>query len=90
MTMAEWMICLDAGGNGEGPVFSGPKDKAVWSLYADQGPRLADVKAKSGPHFGERGMWLYSSGTSYPRAMDTARTLGLTGTPIGSETASSS
>lgn len=79
----DWMICLDPGGNAEGPEFDGPRDAAIWSLYADHGPHLGGVRAKSGPHFGEWEMYRYAERQTYDQAVDTARTLGLRGTPIG-------
>ena len=80
--MGDWMICLDEGGNADGPVFEGPRDEPVWSLYADQ-RHQGGVRAKSGPHFGEWQMYRYTDGLTYDRAVDLAQQIGLAGAPIG-------
>jgi hypothetical protein len=83
--VVEWLIALDEGRNADAPEFDGPKDKPVWSLYADQEPPLGGVRDKSGGrlHFGELRMYRYAAGETYERAVDLAHQLGLPGDPIG-------
>jgi hypothetical protein len=83
----EWMICLDEGGNAEGPEFDGPRDERVWSLYSQD--RHIDVGGTfprpvvTGPHYGELGMYRYASGMSYTGAENLARWIGIEGSPVG-------
>ena len=89
MATFEWMICLDAGGNAEGPELSGPKDERVWSLYSqdpDAGAGLSPsgIAGKvTGPHFGELKMYRYASGMSHFGAFRLSCWLEFKGDPIG-------
>lgn len=89
MAAFEWMICLDEGGNADGPEFEGPRDQKVWSLYS-QDPdvnvplSLRRVTPKvTGPHFGELKMYRYGHGFTYFGADRLALWLEFKGDPIG-------
>lgn len=85
--MHDWMICLDEGGNADGPEFEGPKDEKIWSLYSqDPDVNVVGVFPRpvvSGPYYEGWDMYRYASGMSYEGALKLARWLGLEGAPIG-------
>ena len=73
--MTQWMIAIEDP-NSDEPVFDGPTDLPVWSLYADDRP---------GPHWGDWKMTRYADDVEYNDALRIAATLGFTGTPIGAK-----
>ena len=87
MATFEWMICLDEGGNADGPEFEGPRDQKVWSLYS-QDPDVSLTgtfprPVRTGPHFGELKMYRYGHGFTYYGADRLAFWLEFEGDPIG-------
>jgi hypothetical protein len=74
----EVLIALDDNGDTEGPVYDGPKDEPVWSLFSNDTP---------GPYWGvgEDGwnMSCYGSGLTYQGAVDLMHELGLHGDQLG-------
>jgi hypothetical protein len=77
---SELLICLDPdyglASNAEGPVFDGPKDEPVWSLF---------VEDEDGDYFEEWSMLRLGTDLTYQGALDLADSLGLYGRIIGFE-----
>jgi hypothetical protein len=76
--MDDLLICLDPSyglaSNAEGPVFEGPKDKPVWSLF---------VEDENGDHWEDPSYSCLGAGLTYQAAVDLADTLDLPGRIIG-------
>ena len=62
-----FMICIE-NQNSDAPVFEGPRDLPVWSLFADDQP---------GHYWGDWRMTRYGIDLTYPAAMELAERLGL-------------
>ena len=63
------LICR-ADPNTDSPVFDGPQDEPVWSLYANDVP---------GPHWGDWQMSMHGTGLTHAQALSLADALGLDG-----------
>ena len=74
--MSELLICVDPelASNAEGPVFDGPKDEPVWSLF---------VEDKNGDHWEGPSFTRLGASLTYQGAVDLADQLGLPGRIIG-------
>ena len=62
-----FMICIEDP-NSDAPVFEGPRDQRVWSLFADDQP---------GYFWGDWEMTRYATDRTYPEAVELAERLGL-------------
>ena len=62
-----FMICIEDP-NSDAPVFEGPRDQPVWSLFADDQP---------GTFWGDWEMTRYGADLAHDDAVELARSLGL-------------